>query len=180
MSLGCRGHGTAAAAVVATTDDLRVRADGRRDQKPWLVAGESIVQEVLGLGGDHIAAVLVGVVLGGTLVAHHGRVPIVVRIRADDKIGPGEPVHIGGIVVAGGMAIPELADIVRVVACILHPDGQVIVVDADLDDLGISACAMVRIGCGGARVTAKIDRGKWVGHGRNLPYGALTSVTLWL
>ena len=48
----------------------------------------------------------------------------------------------GGVVVLGGVRIEELARVVGVVAGLLEPDGEVGVVEALADELGVSACVV--------------------------------------
>ena len=62
------------------------------------------------------------------------------RTWPTEDIGAVETFDIRLVVVVRVKRVHQLADIVRLVAGLLHPDGEPVVVEAALDELGVAAC----------------------------------------
>jgi hypothetical protein len=72
-------------------------------------------------------------------LVRHLRIPVLIRVGIEQKVGTVEAASERRIVVVHAVEIPELANIISAVPCILHPSEEVAVVDPLLDDLGVSA-----------------------------------------
>jgi hypothetical protein len=104
-----------------------------------LLGGEGFIEEVEGFGGEDVDRVLACVADGGVAVALEGGVEVAVGVGVEQEVGAVPPGWVGRVVVVDRVRVEQLARVVRVVAGLLQPQGQVGVVEALLDKLGVSA-----------------------------------------
>ncbi len=148
--------------------DVAVRRDGRDAEEEGAGAvGGRVGEEAEGFLGEHIDRVLALVADGGRAVALVGRVEVVVSVGVEEEVGAVPAGGVGGVEVFGRVRVEELARVVGVVAGLLEPDGEVGVVEALVDELGVAACGLL---------VFRIPFG--TGLDWYSPYGGFTSVTL--
>lgn len=118
-------------------DPIRVRCDWCDRQKEGVFLRQGVLEEPQRLLDDNVGRVLSGVADGLLAVARHLGVPVLVRVRVEQELGaveaPGERL----VVVVDGVEVPQLAHVVRLVPGVLHPQEEVVVVDALFHDLGV-------------------------------------------
>lgn len=119
--------------------NVGMRRDGGDGQEERAITFQSIVQETEALLGDHVGGVLAGVALWRFMVSLVARVVVRVGVGVEEEVGAIESLHEGMVVRREAVGVHELAGVVGVVAGILHPDGEPVVVEALRDKLGISA-----------------------------------------
>ena len=76
---------------------------------------------------------------GGVAVALEAGVEVAVGVGVQQEVGAVPPGRVGRVVVVDGVCVEQLARVVRVVAGLLKPQGQIGVVEALVDKLGVSA-----------------------------------------
>lgn len=79
------------------------------------------------------------------MVALIRRVHVVVRVWIQDKIRRGEAGDMRTVVVADGVGIHQLAGVVRIVPCLLQPDGEEVVIEPAINELGVSSCTLLAL-----------------------------------
>lgn len=97
------------------------------------------VQEPGRFLGEQIRRVLAVILDRWVAVARHPRGVVAVGPGVEQEVGAIEAARIGLVVVVLGVAVPQLADVVRVVPCVLHPQRQVVIVPARLYHLRVPA-----------------------------------------
>lgn len=126
---------------------VRVRRRRRDGQEPGLVGvREGLVEEAARLVCDDVCRVLSAVADGLAAVAGHLRIVVAVGVGVEEEVGAIEALGVGAVVVGCAVRVPELANVVGVVAGFLEPDREVVVVPAGFDDAGVAAVRRVHVG----------------------------------
>lgn len=105
---------------------------------PRAVMRQRLVQETESLLFNNLGGVFPVVVHWLVPVPYHPGMVIPIGIRVKQEVGTIEALRIRRVVILLRVGIPEFTNIVRVVPCVLHPDRQVVVIPARLDDLGVT------------------------------------------
>lgn len=143
-----------------------MRRHRRDSQEERPFAMNRVIEEPHSFLCDHIGRVPTLVTDWWVMVSLISCVEISVSVGIEEKIGAVEPVDMGPVVIVDRVSVEELACIVGVVASILEPDWQEVVVEPAINEFWISTWA----------VSASVQslRKSCEQHS---PYGGLTSVT---
>lgn len=120
------------------------RCHGQKEREIWVTEG--LVEQSKRFVRDHVGRVLARVAGGLSPIARHPRIPILVGVRVEQEIGSIETFGVGSVVVVDRVEVVQLAGVVRVVAGLLHPHKQILVVEPLRDHLGISAVGRRDVG----------------------------------
>ena len=115
------------------------RHGGQRHEEGLVRLRRGVVDELLRVLGDDVGRVVALEVLGLALGPRRRHVVVLVRVGLQEEVGPRVPAHVRAVVVVDGVPVEELAGVVGVVAGILHPEAQVVVVVSILDKLWVAA-----------------------------------------
>jgi hypothetical protein len=113
----------------------RDRCNGK---EPRLRVLRCLLEKAIRLLCSHIRRVLTLVAYGWSTVTTHVRVVVFVRIGVEDEVGTVVSAGVGCVVIVNRVVVPQLARVVRVVASILHPYWEVVIVDAFANDLWVA------------------------------------------
>jgi hypothetical protein len=127
--------------------DSAVGGNGCVSKEPGLVTmRQSLIKELVRKSSCDVGRVLAAIVDGRCAIVSDSGIAILVCVGIQEERGCIEAASKWLIVVVSGVVIPQLARIVRVVASVLEPDREVIIVDTLFDDLGISAVGRPDVG----------------------------------
>ena len=118
-----------------------MRGDGGDAEEEGAGGLGRVVEEAEGFLSEDVDRVLPGVADRRVAVALEAGVEVHVCVRVQEEVGAVPAGGVGGVVVVGGVRVEELARVVRVVARLLEPKGEVGVVKPLTYKLGISACS---------------------------------------
>lgn len=121
--------------------DEGVRSNGREsDEERRAVVLERMVEELVRALGDDVRGVFAYGVGGRRSVLGGADVVVLVGEWVEEEVGLGVAADGGRVVVVDGVGVEELACVVGVVAGLLEPEGEVVIIVSVLDKFGISAC----------------------------------------
>ena len=119
--------------------NVRMRSNWRNSHEEGSVTFQGLIQEAQSLLGDHIGRVMTSVVFGGVAIALVGGVVVGVGVRVEKEVGAVEALGKRLIVGAEAVGVHELSGVIGVVAGILEPHGEPIVIESLRNELGIPA-----------------------------------------
>lgn len=111
------------------------------DQEEWIFSRDRLLKKASSLLSYDICCIEAFITNRLLLIPLPGAVEVRVGVGVKQKIGSREASRIWGIVVVNIMRIEKLASVIGVDSCILQPNREILLIQALLHKLGVSACS---------------------------------------
>lgn len=121
--------------------DIEMRGDGCNDQEEWIFSRDCVLKKASSLLSYDIGSIETFITDRLLLIPLPSAVKVRVGVGVKHEIGSRKASRIRGVVVVNVMSIEKLASVIGVDSCILQPYREVLLIQALVHKLGVSACS---------------------------------------